>query len=306
MLSTVTKGQRNSVIAGLVLFVIGLGGSAWLPALLGVGLVVGAVIAHYSANQKAVQKGVALDQPWRWPADFRAAAEALARPLDPTPRRVLPPDEKTKLVSHVATTPEALAQLIADKPPAWPWALFTSVLVQRRNAVADRLRMVVSGYQPRAGDLPLDGRAYSTVAHHAMSTVSDLVGQLNGFMLSPAFKGAFGDVDKESTADAAAINAIANRLMDYHDGFLLQAEACLQTPVYSDVQVFVADMGAFTLCPLIGYDKFIATMCQRIGEAQDLLPYSDDTVWLDDATLSMDAPDGLMETVGAQFKRFLG
>ena len=301
MLSTVTKGQRNSVIAGLVLFVIGLGGSAWFPALLGVGLVVGAVIMHYSASQKAA----ALDQPWPWPADFRAAAEAMARPIDPTPKRVLPPDEKTRLVSHVATTPEALAQLIADKPAAWPWALFTSVLVQRRNAVSDRLRRVVSGYQPRAGDLPLNGRAYCTVAHHAMSTVSDLVGQLNGFMLSPAFTGAFGDVDKESTADAAAINAIANRLMDYHDGFLLQAEACLQTPVDSDVQVFVADMGAFTLCPLIGYDKFIATMCQRIGEAQDLLPYSDDTVWLDDANLKIDMPDGLMERIGSHFDRYL-
>ena len=301
MLSTVTKGQRNSVIAGLVLFVIGLGAGAWFPTLLGVGLVVGAVIAHYSANQKAA----ALDQPWPWPADFRAAAERMARPIDPTPKRVLPPDEKTKLVSHVATTPEALAQLVADKPAAWPWALFTSVLVQRRNAVSDRLRMVVSGYQPRSGELPLDGRAYCTVAHQAMSTVSDVVGQLNGFMLSPAFKGAFGDVDKESTADAGAINAIANRLMDYHEEFLRQAEACLQTPVQTDVQVFVEAMGAFALCPLIGYDQFIATMCQRIGEAQDLLPYSEDTVWLDDANLQMDMPDGLMEVVGAQFTRFL-
>ena len=301
MLSTVTKGQRYSFLAGLALFVTGLGGQAWFPALLGVGLVVGAVVAHYSATQKAA----ALDQPWPWPPQFRTAAEAMARPIDPTPKRVLPPDEKTALVSHVATTPEALEKLVADKPAAWPWALFTSVLVQRRNAVTDRLRTVASGYQPRAGALPLDGRAYCTIAHQAISTVTDLVGQLNGFMLSPAFKGAFGDVDKESTADAAGIRAIADRLMDYHDGFLRQAEACLQTPVQSDVRAFVADMGAFTLRPLIGYDQFIATMCQRIGEAQDLLPYSDDTVWLDDANLKIDAPDGLMEAITPQFTRFL-
>ena len=301
MSSTVTKGQRNSLIAGGFLLLGGIGSHAWFPVLLGLGLILGAAWLIYRAGltRKAIM------QPWPWPQDFRTAAEALARPIDPTPKRILPPDEKTKLVAAVATTSEALARLIADKPAAWPWALFTSVLVQRRNAVTDRLRMVASGYQPNPGDLPLDGRAYCTVAHHAMSTVSDLVEQLNGFMLSPAFKGAFGDVDKESTADAAAISAIANRLMDYHEGFLLQAQACLQTPVTSDVMVFVADMGAFALCPLIGYDQFIATMCQRIGEAQDLLPYSDDTVWLDDANLKMTMPDGLMEAITPQFARFL-
>ncbi|MFM8531872.1 MAG: hypothetical protein ACKOD2_19780 [Ilumatobacteraceae bacterium] len=301
MSGTVTKGQRNSFIAGIVLFVIGLGSHAWFPALLGVGLIVGAVVAHYAATQKAE----ALDQPWPWPADFRAAAEGMARPIDPTPKRLLPPDDKTKLVSHVATTPEELATLVADKPPAWPWALFTSVLVQRRNGVAARLRAVASGYQPRTRGPQYDGRGYAGLAQHAIGTFSDLAGQLNGFMLSPAFKGAFGDVDKESTADAEAIKDIANRLMDYHESFLRQAETVLQMPVRSDVLVFVADMGAFALCPLVGYDQFIATMCQRVGEAQDLLPYSDDTVWLDDATLNMDAPDGLMEAVGAQFKRFL-
>lgn len=305
MLTTVTKGQRNSFIAGVALFVIGLGAGAWLPALAGIGLILGSVLAHYAANRPPAPAldHPALDQPWPWPADFRRAAEGMARPLDPTPKRLLPPDEKTKLVAAVATTPEALSALMADKPAAWPWAVFTSVLVQRRNAVAGRLRMVASGYQPRAGEHPLDGRAYCHVAQQAMSTVSDLVDQLNGFMLSPAFKGAFGE-DQDS-ADAAAIHAIANRLMDYHEGFLRQAEGCLQTPVRSEVQTFVANMGAFALCPLIGYEQFIATMCQRIGEAQDLLPYSEDTVALDDVNLAMSMPDGLMESVSAQFNRFL-
>ena len=301
MLPNVTRGQRNSVIAGVVLFVIGLVGHAWLPALLGVAVILGTIWLVHRAGRVAADG----DQPWPWPANFRTVAEGMARPIDPTPRRVLPPNEAAGLVSRVATSPEELATLIADKPPAWPWAVFTSVLVLRRNAVAARLRSVASGYQPRPGVPSHDGRAYCSVAQRALGTVTDLVGQLNQFMLSPAFRGAFGEVDDSATADAEAVSDIANRLMDYHEGFLRQAEGCLQTPVDGEVMTFVANMGAFTLCPLIGFEDFIRTMCARIGEAQDLLPYSEGTVWLDDANLAITMPDGLMESITPQFKRFL-
>jgi hypothetical protein len=32
------------------------------------------------------------------------------------------------------------------------------------------------------------------------------------------------------------------------------------------VIVFVQDMGAFTMCPLAGYEQFIETMCTRFAE----------------------------------------
>ena len=74
----------------------------------------------------------------------------MARPIDPTPKRILPPDEKSAIVAKVATTSDALTRLIADKPPAWPHAVFTSVLLQRRNGVGARLAMRL-GYQPKPG-----------------------------------------------------------------------------------------------------------------------------------------------------------
>jgi hypothetical protein len=238
---------------------------------------------------------------------LRAQAEALARPIDPTPKRILPPDEKASIVAQVATTNDALARLITEKPPAWPWALFASVLVQRRNAVAVRLRGVASGYQPRRGAAALSGQAYSQTAQRAMATILDVLAQMEQFMLSPAFKGAFGEVgtDGDAGADAEAVSGIANRLMDYHETLLSQAEACLQTPVESDTMVFVQDAGALSLLPLVGYDRFISTMCARIGEAQDLLPYSSGGVLeLDQVTLKVDMPDGLSERVVAHIKRF--
>jgi hypothetical protein len=279
-----------------------LSSGSWLAGLAGVGVLAAIGWTLYSAHTKTNAEL----QPWPWPSDLRAQAQAMARPIDPTPKRVLPPDEKTAMIAAVATTKEGLSRLIADKPPAWPWAVFTSVVVQRRNAVKNRLRAVVSGYQPRPGVPPITGKAYSGIAYHAMSTISDLIKQLEQFMLSPAFTGVFGEGTGDGGADSDAIVSVAKRLMDYHDALLAQAETCLQTPVTSDAFVFVQDMGAFTLCPLVGYQQFITTMCARIGEAQDLLPYTSggDVIGLDDVNLSMTLPDGLTDRIIAHINRF--
>ena len=295
-----SRGQKRALAAGIFLLFAAFGGRSWPLGLIAVGLIGGVWWMLYAKNV-ALKK---TQEPWPWPADFRVEVEAMTRPVDPTPQRLLPPPEKAELVAKVATTKEETARLIADKPVAWPWALFTSVLVQRRNAVQGRLRSVASGYQPRGG-LQIGGQVYSQIAYRAMNTIADLVAQFEQFMLSPAFTGAFGETGRDSTADADAIVGVANRLMDYHDSFLAEAESCLQTPVERDVLLFVQDMGAFALCPLIGYQQFIPTMCARIAEAQDLLPYTTGgIVQLDDVKLTMSLPEGLTDRITAHIKRF--
>lgn len=281
---------------------------SWLVSFVGVVVVIWVGWRLYSARRSRRTL-----EPWPWPPDFRATAEDMARPIDPTPDRVLPPDD-VSMVSQVATTQDALSRLIADKPPAWTWAIFTSVLVQRRNALLPRLRRCASGYQPRTGPAPLTGREYSWRANRGLETVADTVAEFEQFMLSPGFTGAFGGsfagkhngAGAERYPDADAIVAVAHRLMDYHEAFLGQAEACLQVPVERDALPFVQDVGAFTLCPLIGYERFISTMCARVGEAQDLLPYTKagSIIELDYVGLEIDLPDGLMEHIGAHFNRF--
>ena len=299
-----SRGTRWSLIGGGLLLLSGLGNGSWGAGLLGAALLIGVGWKLYSDARKRDD----LDEPWPWPPDLRALAEGMARPIDPTPKRLLPPDEKVSMIAQVATTADALSRLIADKPPAWPWAVFASVLLQRRNAVQARLRRCVSGYQPQAGSTPLTGQAYSLVAHRAMTDIADLLAQLEQFMLSPAFTGAMGIPGSDSEADPDAIVGVANRLMDYHEEFLTRAETCLQTPVQPDVRVFVSDMGALTLCPLVGYEQFITTMCARIGEAQELLPYTHggQAIALDDVTLTISLPDGLTERIVSHIKRFNG
>lgn len=292
-------GTQLGLIAGLVLLAVALAAGSWLAGLAGVAVLIGV-----ARNAVAARRVDADLEPFPLPAHMRALAEAMARPIDPTPKRTLPPAEESSIIAHVATTTDELAELIVDEPPAWPWAVFTSVLVLRRNARQTRLRAVASGYQPRPGALPLSGRSYAEIAYQAMLEMLDLVRQLEQFMFSPAFKGAFGDA--ESPPDADAILSVAHRLMDYHDSLLVQAEGCLQTAVQNDAIVFAQDAGSLALCPLIGFQEFIPTMCARIGEAQDLLPHAspDSTVALDDVQLLMDLPDGLTDRVIAHITRF--
>lgn len=295
-----TRGTRIGLIVGLILLLVALSDGSWALGLIAVGVLIAVGRTVYLTRAKILR-------PWRWPADLRAQAEALARPIDPTPTRILPPHDKASLVAQVATSDGELSELIAERPAAWPWAVFASVLLQRRNAVQARLRGVASGYQPRAGRAALSGQVYTQTAQQALTRIADVVTQIEQFMLSPAFKGAFGEVDTDNgaQADADAVVGIANRLMDYHATLLEQAEACLQTPVESNVMVFVQDMGAFTLLPLVSYDGFISTMCTRIGEAQDLLPYtSGGVIELDQVILTMDVPDGLSDQISAHFRRF--
>jgi|GEM_PF-478921 len=297
-----SRGTRWGLFAGVMMLFSAMSSGSWVVGLAGISVLAAIGTTLYAAHTKTKAEL----QPWPWPADLRAQAEALARPIDPTPKRLLPPDEKASMIAAVATNKEALSRLISDKPPAWPWAVFTSVVVQRRNAVKTRLRAVVSGYQPRPGVPPITGRAYSGIAYQAMNKISEIVQQMEQFMLSPAFTGVFGEGTGDGGADSDAIVSVAKRLMDYHDALLVQAETCLQTPVGSEAFVFVQDMGAFTLCPLVGYQQFITTMCARIGEAQDLLPYTSggDVIGLDDVHLAMTLPDGLTDRIVAHINRF--
>lgn len=295
-----SRGNRRAAVAGVALLVLAVAAQSWF-----VGLVAAGLLIWVSSKSRAADTTPDDLRPFPLPPEFRSLAEAMARPIDPTPKRVLPPDEKSAGIAAVATTPQTLSTLIADKPPGWPWAVFTSVLVQRRNALQSRLRAVASGYQPAPGRAPITGLEYARIAEETMQSTLDVLAQLEQFMRSPAFTGAFGSTDHD--ADAEAISGVAHRLMDYHETFLARAERCLQTPVERDAIAFAHDLGSFALCPLLGYERFIPTMCDRIGQAQDLLPYTepDTVVALDDVTLVMDVPDGLAGRITEHVRRVL-
>lgn len=292
-----SKWRAHPVAVGIcalaaVLLIAALSAGSWLLGLLGVAAGAVAMFGLRAPERRQVDP-----EPLELPATLHASLARMARRIRPAPDSVFatPAPE----IARLEVTPEGLTTLLQQRPPAWPWALFASVLVQRRNAVQPRLRYCVSGHHPRPGE-PVGRGEYARLVGQVLEEIGDLAAKLEGFMLSPGFVGAFGDVDAaDRTADAEAITDNAHRLMDYHEKFLDCAERCLRTPVGTESLVFVQDAGAVALCPLAGYEEFIATMCTRVEEMRDLLPYAAGRpIALETATLSMDLPDGLIRRVG--------
>lgn len=245
-----------------------------------------------------------LGLPWPWPAEFRSAVEHLARPFGPRPKRLLPPEPSEAALAQVVSTPEELERLLADKPPLWAWAVFASALLQRRNAVVPRLRNCASGYQPRPG-VPLTARAYADLARETTWEIAEQLRQVREFMLSPAFTAVVDDLSEGRTVDPDAILHATNRLMGHHGRFLGMAERCLQTPVLPTAMVLVKDTSALALCPLVSYDQFIVTLCHRVAEMRELMPYSHGReIAFEPVNLELAFPRGLEERLRLQIARF--
>jgi predicted membrane chloride channel (bestrophin family) len=105
--------------------------------------------------------------------------------------------------------------------------------------------------------------------------------------------------------DPNAILHVTNRLMGYHGSFLGVAERCLQTPVDAGVTVLLKDTSTLALCPLVSYDQFIVTLCHRVAEVRELLPYSHGReIAFESVTLELAFPRGLEERVRLQIARF--
>lgn len=92
------------------------------------------------------------------------------------------------VTATVARTPTELRTLIDDKPRGWPWAVFASVLLQRRDAVAKRLRDNRLGFAHPSGQYARSDWEVVTFATERMDELLRHAGELETLMLSPAFR----------------------------------------------------------------------------------------------------------------------
>ncbi len=154
------------------------------------------------------------------------------------------------------------------------WASFASVLAQRRADVQTRLRDQQLAYAVPTGERA-DGcyQAGSFVADR-LSDLCALITQVEDFMLRPAFAGVFGDPGDESAADADGIVHVANRMMDFHERFLVLAERCrgLSAPV--DCTELLRNCGLLMDIPLESYRNFIDDFAERVAEMPEVLRYA--------------------------------
>ena len=216
--------------------------------------------------------------------------EVIPPPSLPPPSVPRPPPEHIPVADVVYTQAE-LDTMLTDKPQCWRYAAFVSVLVQRRAAVAARLRDARLGFAEPSGETASTSYVVAHFFTDRMGELSEIVEQVNDFMLAPAFSEVFGDPHDEDSADADGILHTANRLMDYHDRLLALSERCRSVTVphrYAELQ---RDACLLMVIPLEGYHSFIENFISRIFEMHDVARYSPGDVQLDPVVLAITDDD---------------
>ena len=248
------------------------------------------------------------DEQHRWASrgDIRGVygteGAALMRTVSPMPRIVPPGDDL--VVATVVHTPSELTSMLADKPPAWRYAAFISILAQRRAVVAARIRDARMGFARPTGEITGTDVEAGLFFSDRLSDLSRLIGQIDGFMLSPAFQGVFGD--REENADADGIVHAAERLMDYHDQMLALTERCRGVRVPWSCADLQRDMGLLTVIPVDGFETFIEDFTDRIAESADVARYATGDVQLDPVMFSVVDDDDLLGRVSTRLQQILG
>ena len=218
----------------------------------------------------------------------------------PAPR---PPPEDIP-VAEVVYTQAELDSMLAEKPQCWRYAAFVSVLVQRRAAVSARLRDARLGFAQPSGETASTSYVVAHFFTDRMGELSEIVEQVDDFMLTPAFNEVFGDPHDGDSADADGIIHTANRLMDYHDRLLALSERCRSVTVphrYAELQ---RDAGLLMVIPLEGFTRFIEDFIGRVSEMHDVARYAPGDVQLDPVALSITDDDELISRVGRQISQF--
>lgn len=223
----------------------------------------------------------------------------------PTGARRSPPGPDLAVAEIVHTEAE-LTALLAARLPSWRYAAFVSVLVQRRAAVQSRLRDARMGYLEAAEP---SGPVLRTAAEaglfftERLGDLSDLIGQVDAFMLSAAFQEVFGDPHDGDSADAGGLLHAAHRLMDYHDRLLALSERCraVRTPI--DCRDLQRDFAVLTAVPLDGFTAFIDEFARRVDQMADVARYATGDVELEPVALSMDDDARVVERVSARLQQ---
>jgi len=233
---------------------------------------------------------------------YGAQGAELMREVLPAPVLPRPAPEDIE-VADVVYTQAGLDAMLKQKPQCWRYAAFVSVLVQRRAAVGARLRDARLGFAEPSGETASTGYVVAHFFTDRMGELSEIVEQVDDFMLTPAFSEVFGDPHDGDSADADGIIHTANRLMDYHDRLLALAERCRGVTVAHRYAELQRDAGLLMVIPLEGYTTFIDDFVGRISEMHDVARYAPGDVQLDPVVLSITDDGELISLVGRQISQ---
>lgn len=219
-----------------------------------------------------------------------------------SPKAAIIPPGDTIEVGTVVHTAAELAAMLKKKPPCWRYAAFVSVAVQRRDAVAARVRDARMGFGRPSGEALRTEFETGLFFTERLSELYELIGDIDGFMLSPAFQEVFGDPRNENSADADGIVHAANRLMDYHDSLLTLTERSRGIRVPRGCGDLQRDFGLLTVLPIDGFGTFIEDFTERVAEMADVVRFATGDVQLDNVELGVSCDDALLGRISRQLQ----
>jgi hypothetical protein len=231
---------------------------------------------------------------WTLAGDSRAVygPEGASATHTVSPPPALPPlnedaNDEPIAVAAMARTADELAALVKEKPSGWTWALFASVLAQRRNAVLPRLRDSELGFSPTSATYVYTGAELARILFGYVDEMLSTARQIDGFMAAPAFMATLNPGDQHG-GDAEAIEHVANRLMDYHDRLLELSERCRSVSPPSYYADVVAECARVINRLLQGYRDFIAELVDVVEALPKFLRHADGDVHLGSLALDLD------------------
>lgn len=214
--------------------------------------------------------------------------------------------EEYPRTASVVDTADALTELVTEKLPGWPWAAFVSVLVQRREAVRDRVLDSRLGFAVPTSE---SARSDGAVARFVVDRMSELMTQLDQLeevMHSAGFRNVLGAMADDDDADSGDILHTANRLMDVHDRFLELAERCRGVNLPSRHVPLLNDCARLAGVPLDGYQKFIDDFTALVAKVPGWLYYSDGDIDAGQVVLDIDMDDDeLRERIFGQVRQLM-
>ncbi|MGV0597771.1 TIR domain-containing protein [Mycolicibacterium porcinum] len=163
-----------------------------------------------------------------------------------------------------------LTEIAQTRPHSWQWALFGSVLVQRREALKDQLRDHKLGYAPQNNERVTEITDLVDLVRNSMHDVEQNSQQLVLLVKTPAFQAAFGK-PIELSDDPDAILHVANRVMDHYERFLQLAQRVRGVAARSDYLTVLDSCARLSDKPMAGMDQFIDDYAQIVADMPRLL-----------------------------------
>jgi hypothetical protein len=185
-----------------------------------------------------------------------ALREKLAAAMSDEPGTAAREEDEPRF-GELQTTQEGLVALLRERPHSWRWAAFASVLVQRRESMETAMRDHQLGFAQPTGKRINTVAELQELAADMLHDVTQTGQQINGFVLTPAFKSVFGPEDDESEADPDGIVHVATRLMDFYDRYLQLAQHVRGVSAPSDYVNVLDTCARLVDEPLAGMEDFI-------------------------------------------------